>query len=290
MKKFARGLYLSLFAAAMLTASCVAGFAKGITGVELKLLFKEELFSTPQAGFKSVWDAFAKVAAEEKLTTEISKPFAVEVLKTVRYPDTPDGVYAKANYTIRQRAVMKDGKLDKGDLTLKYRTTHEGAVPEKKMADGLPKDMKGKFEGDRPGYLKGVVGTAETFDSLSYTYKKCPILTGKETVEFFAKYFPVLATLGLPKDKVIGWTSGREVVEHSTVLGVIKWGKEDVEVESSVWYNSTTKKFVVAELSWRYELKDKPQVEAMEKLFNRFQSECKDMLVPGATKVAMLSK
>jgi hypothetical protein len=285
-RKLCAYVFGTLFATAVFFAGTAA--ARDLDGVELKLLFKPEIYTDRQTGFNLMWERFKKAAEAEGLQTSVDDKCNQDTVQRVRYPDTADNKLAAMHYNLRQRVTVKEGQPDTGDLTLKYRTELGQPIPEEEILKDTK--FKPKFEGDKPGYMNGHVGESKTFASLSVTQKNTPVLQNNENLAFFAQYFPVMKTWGIPLDTPLTWPERREVIQHSTVLGYVEFGGEKIEIEACTWNNYASGKFVVGEMSWRYEFAKKDQVEAMEKVFNRMQQDCTDILMPGKTKVAVITE
>lgn len=288
MKLFSKCTAAALAAALCLTMGSVA-FCD-VKEVELKLLVTESVVADRAVGYKTLWESISKTAADDGFEVKADEELGKDKARVTRYLDTDGMDLTKHKYILRQRVKMKKGKLeDKSNLTLKLRLPEGAKEFDEKFARELGKKAEVKFEADKVGFAGGVPGKIDASWSVSATYKNVPVNASGTTMAEFATVFPVLATLGVDMSKPVVWTPAREVLEYTSVLGEIKLpGHDESEIETSVWYNLETKKYIVAEISWSYKTKDAENAQAMEKLFLKLQNAHPNMFAKGQSKTSIV--
>ena len=260
---------------------------------EFKLLLAPEVFKGSRyEGYQTAWSRVAQVAAGLGWKAEAEEGLATGKLdenkRLFSYPDTADRVISGNFYTLRSRVGMKDnGDLNpkKADLTLKYSAKDGKPMPVEAFMKGLPEGTKAKAEVNVYGYSDKKAGNNVEHATISVTYKKQPVLNGKETVEWFAEKYPVLNTMGIPAGTVVNVPKSKFVVTYATTVGKLKRGDVEFEVESCAWYNKETGEFVTGEVSWRADAKD---VKASYELFNAVQHQAAEILDAGKSKNALI--
>ena len=290
-------------AASVLALACAAALAQGHVwengraGVEMKagefkLLLSPELFKGSRAdGFRAAWRRVAEVAAGLGWKTEIDGDLTGRLEENVRvysYPDTADGALHAKFFTLRQRIPVKEsGELNtaKADLTLKYSAKDGGAVPVEAFMKGLPEGTKAKAEVNVYGYVDKEAGKNLEHATMQVTFKKQPVMTGTETVAWFAQKYPIIATLGIPAETVVSMPTSKYIVSYAIDIGELKRGDTKLDVEACLWCNKDTGEFVTAEVSWRAELKD---ADASYELFDAVQRQAPEILDAGRSKNACI--
>ena len=260
---------------------------------EFKLLLAPEVFKGSRIeGYQTAWSRVAQIAANLGWKAEAEEGLANgkldENVRLFSYPDTPDRVISDNYYTLRHRVGMKpSGQLNpkKADLTLKYSAKDGKPMPVEAFMKGLPEGTKAKAEVNVYGYTDKKAGNNVEHATISVTFKKQPVLTGKETVEWFAEKYPVLNTMGIPAGTIVNVPKSKFVVTYATTVGKLKRGDVEFEVESCAWYNKQTGEFVTGEVSWRADAKD---VKASYELFNAFQQKAPEILDAGKSKNALI--
>lgn len=292
------------FAASALAFACTTAYAQGgvwgnaSSGMEMKagefkLILAPELFKGSRLdGYSTAWNRVAKVATDLgwKAETEgdLIKGKLDENTRVFSYPDTPDGVLNAKYYTLRHRVGLKSsGELntEKADLTLKYSAKDGKPIPVEAFLKGLPEGTKAKAEVNVYGYVDKQIGKNHEHATISVTFKKQPLLTGKETATWFTQKYPVIGTMGIPAGTIVSMPTSKYVVTYATNVGKLKRGNTEFEVESCAWYNKDTGKFVTAEVSWRAKAKD---VDASYELFNAIQRQASEILDAGKSKNAYI--
>ena len=299
-KRLIRTAALAVSALALV---CAAAFAEGHVwengraGVEMKagefkLLLSPELFKGSRAdGYRAAWRRVAEIASGLGWKTEIDDDLTGRLEENVRvytYPDTSDGALHAKFFTLRQRIPVKaDGTLnaEKADLTLKYSAKDGGAVPFEAFMKDMPKGTKAKAEVNVYGYVDKKAGKNVEHNTMQVTFKKQPVLTGAETIAWFALKYPILGTLGIPADTFVAMPASKNIISYAIEIGELKRGDTKLEVEACVWCNKDTGAFVCGEVSWRAELKD---AEASYELFNAIQHKAPEILDAGMSKNACI--
>lgn len=299
-KKLIRTVALAASALALVcTAALAQGhvWENGRAGVELKmgefkLLLAPELFKGSRAdGFRAAWRRVTEVAAGLGWTTEIDGDLTGRLEEDTRvysYPDTTDGALHAKYYTLRQRIPVKaSGELDteKADLTLKYSAKDGGAVPVEAFMKGLPEGTKAKAEVNVYGYVDKQAGKNKEDATFQVTFKKQPVMTGTETIAWFAQKYPVIGTLGIPAETVVSMPTSKYIISYAIGIGDLKRGDTKLEVEACVWCNKDTGEFVTAEVSWRASLKD---ADAIYELFDAIERQAPEILDAGRSKNACI--
>jgi hypothetical protein len=292
------------FAASALALVCTTSYAQsGLWGNassglemkvgEFKLLLAPEVFKGSRFdGYKTVWNRVAKVATDLGWKAEAEDGLMdgklEENKRVFSYPDTSKRVLSSKYYTLRHRVgVDESGKLktEKADLTLKYSAKDGKPMPVEAFVKGLPEGTKVKAEVNVYGYIDKQAGKNRADATMSVTYKKQPLLTGKETAAWFTKKYPVIGTMGIPAKTVMNMPTSKYVMTYATNIGKLKRGDVEFEIESCAWYNKKTGKFVTGEVSWRAKAKD---VDASYELFNAVQRQASDILDAGKSKNALI--
>ncbi len=292
------------FTASAIALVCTSAYAqgtvwgKGSAGVEMKagefkLLLAPEVFKGSRLdGYNVAWNRVAKVAADLGFKAETDDDLAKgkldENVRLFSYPDTADRTLSEKYYTLRHRVGVKaSGELnaEKADLTLKYSAKDGKPIPVEAFMKGLPEGTKAKAEVNVYGYADKQVGKNVEHATISVTFKKQPLLTGKETAAWFAKKYPVIGTMGIPADAAVNMPASKFVMTYATEIGKLKRGDVEFEVESCAWYNKDTGEFVTGEVSWRADAKD---VAVSYELFNAIQSKASDILDGGKSKNAKI--
>ena len=111
------------------------------------------------------------------------------------------------------------------------------------------------------------------------------LLSGAETIAWFALKYPIIGTLGIPADTFVAMPASKNIISYAIEIGELKRGDTKLEVEACVWYNKDTGAFVCGEVSWRAELKD---AEASYELFNAIQHKAPEILDAGMSKNACI--
>ena len=260
---------------------------------EFKLLLAPEVFKGSRIeGYQTAWSRVAQVAAglgwKAEAEEGLSNGKLDENKRVFSYQDTPDRVISENYYTLRHRVGVKpSGEVNpkKADLTLKYSAKDGKPMPVEAFMKGLPEGTKAKAEVNVYGYTDKQAGNNVEHATISVTFKKQPLMTGKETIEWFAEKFPVLGTMGIPAGTVVNMPTSKYVMTYATNIGKLKRGDVEFEVESCAWYNKTTGEFVTGEVSWRADAKD---VKASYELFNAIQRQAPEILDAGKSKNALI--
>lgn len=300
-KKLIRNVAFAVSAFALVcTAALAKGdvWGKGSAGVEMKagefkLLLAQDLFKGSRLdGYRAAWNRVVEVAAglgwKAETEDDLTKGTPDENPRVYSYPDTVDGVLHSKFYTLRQRIpVKKTGALntEKADLTLKYSAKDGKAIPLEAFLKGLPEGTKAKAEVNVYGYVDKEAGKDQEHATMQVTFKKQPVMTGTETVAWFAQKYPVIGTLGIPAETVVSMPTSKYIISYATNVGKLKRGDAELEVESCVWYNKDTGEFVCAEVSWRAEAKD---ADASYELFDAVQRQAPEILDAGRSKNACI--
>lgn len=292
------------FAASALVFAAPAAFAQsgiwgdGTAGLpmkagEFKLLLAPQVFKDSRIdGYRTAWKNVAKIAGELGWKAEpeegLVKGKLDESKRVFSYPDTADHAISSKFYTLRHRVNVKDtGEIipEKADLTLKYSAKDGKPVPVEAFMQGLPEGTKAKAEVNVYGFVDKKPGNNVEHATISVTFKKQPLMTGRETVAWFAQKYPVINTFGIPADALVNVPASKYVMTYSTELGKLKRGDVEFEVESCAWYNKETGEFVTGEVSWRAKAKE---VDASYELFNAVQRQVPEMLDAGKSKNALI--
>lgn len=292
------------FVASAVAIACTTGCAqngvwgKGSAGAEMKvgefkLLLSPELFKGSRIdGYSTAWNRVAKIATDLGWKAEVEEGLVKgkldENTRVFSYPDTPDRTLSSKYYTLRHRVGMKaSGELNtaKADLTLKYSAKDGKPLPIEAFTKNLPEGTKVKYEVNVYGYIDKQIGKNREDATMSVTYKKQPLLTGKETAAWFTKKYPVIGTLGIPAETVMSVPTSKYVITYATNVGKLKRGDTEFEIESCAWYNKDTGEFVTAEVSWRAKAKD---VKASYELFDAVQRQAPEILDAGKSKNALI--
>ena len=290
-------------AASALALVCTAALAQGHVwedgraGVEMKagefkLLLSQDLFKGSRAdGFRAAWRRVVEVASGLGWTTDVDGDLTGRLEENTRvytYPDTADGTLHAKFFTLRQRIPVKaSGELinEKADLTLKYSAKDGGAVPFEAFMKDMPEGTKAKAEVNVYGYVDKEAGKNVEHNTMQVTFKKQPVMTGTETIAWFAQKYPILGTLGIPAETVVSMPTSKYIISYAIEIGELKRGDTKLEVEACVWCNKDTGEFVTAEVSWRADLKD---ADASYELFDAIQHKAPEILDAGKSKNACI--
>ena len=164
-----------------------------------------------------------------------------------------------------------------------YDPTRE--VPFEAFMKDMPEGTKAKAEVNVYGYVDKEAGKNVEHNTMQVTFKKQPVMTGTETIAWFAQKYPILGTLGIPAETVVSMPTSKYIISYAIEIGELKRGDTKLEVEACVWCNKDTGEFVTAEVSWRADLKD---ADASYELFDAIQHKAPEILDAGKSKNACI--
>jgi hypothetical protein len=262
---------------------------------EMKLLLQTDYFSDRNEGYIKFWTTVKVLAAEMGIPVNEAKNPYKEGSRKIVYMDTKARELSQQHYIIRERAKVKDGNVgNKVDLTLRYRISGVDAVPSDAVGAMAGVKASVSYDDDVAGYVGGVAGKNMSEMSASCTVKNVPAAELKgRTLGDYARYFPVLAKLGVPLDATLAPTNGKVVREFKVSPGEFDFG-QGVKGEASIslWFDYNTGKVIAAEFSFDAARGPKGPAQAVAKaeaFFNALQERMGMVLAPGQMKTQFVT-